>query len=64
MSAMQRLNVLGALLTFLYGASKGWSLLSALEKALLAYVVLFGAQILVIIVLLQLARAGRRPSSR
>ena len=64
MSAMQRLNVLGALLTFLYGASQGWPLLSALEKSLLAYVALFGAQLLVILAVLRMARAGKGPNAR
>lgn len=58
MSGMQRLNLVAALLTFLWGAWQGWPLLLSLEKALIAYVAVFGAQILVIVGLLKLARSG------
>ncbi len=64
MTGMQRLNVLVAILAFLYGIWRGWPLGLALQKALIAYVAVFGAQILVIIGLLRLARGpaeSRRP---
>lgn len=63
MSGMQRLNAVAALLTFLYGSVRGWPLLFSLEKALMAYVMVFGAQILVIVGLLQLARSSRAKRS-
>ncbi len=55
---MQRLNMLAGILTFLYGAWRGWPLMLSLEKGLLAYVTVFGAQILVITALLRLARSA------
>ena len=61
MTGMQRLNVLVAILAFLYGIWRGWPLGLALQKALIAYVALFGAQILVIIGLLRLARGPAEP---
>ena len=64
MTGMQRLNLLAALLTFLYGAWRGWPVALSLQKGLTAYVVVFAAQILVILGLLHLARGGgsaRRP---
>ncbi len=57
---MQRLNLLAALLTFVYGTWQSWPLINSLEKALLAYVIVFGAQILVLMGLLYVARAGTR----
>jgi hypothetical protein len=61
MTGMQRLNLLAAMLAFLYGTWQGWPLGLALEKALIAYVVVFGAQILVILGLLRLARGPAGP---
>ncbi len=58
MSGMQRLNMLAAMLAFLYGAYRGWPIALSLEKALIAYVTVFGAQILVIMGLLKLAGSG------
>jgi hypothetical protein len=65
MTGMQRLNVLVAMLAFLYGVWRGWPLGLALEKALIAYVAMFAAQILIILGLLRLvggpaARGGPR----
>lgn len=59
MSAMQRLNILAGLLTFLYGASQGWPVINSLEKALLAYVIMFGAQIIIIMGFLRLVGMGK-----
>jgi len=56
MSAMQRLNLLAAMLAFLYSAWRGWPLLLGLQKALIAYLAVFGAQILIILALLRLSR--------
>ena len=58
MSGMQRLNLLAALSTFLYGALQGWPVISSLEKAFAAYVIVFGAQILVILGFLRLLGVG------
>jgi hypothetical protein len=58
MSGMQRLNMLAAMAAFLYGAYRGWPILLSLEKALMVYVTVFGAQILVIMGLLKLAESG------
>lgn len=57
MSAMQRLNLLAAMLAFLYSAWRGWPLLLGLQKALIAYLAVFAAQILIILALLRLSRA-------
>ena len=56
MTGMQRLNVLAAMLAFLYGVWRGWPLGLALVKALIAYVAMFAAQILIILGLLRLVR--------
>ena len=56
MTGLQRLNLLAAMLAFLYSTWRGWPLGLALQKALIAYVAVFGAQILVILGLLRLAR--------
>ena len=61
MTGLQRLNLLAAMLAFLYGAWRGWPLALALQKALIAYVAVFGAQILVILGLLRLARGPDGP---
>jgi hypothetical protein len=59
MSAMQRVNMLAALLTFIFGVSQGWPVTNSLEKALLAYVSMFGAQILIIFGFIRLMGIGR-----
>lgn len=61
MTEMQRLNLLAAVLACLYGAWRGWPLGLILQKALIAYLVTFGAQILVILGLLRLARGPAGP---
>ncbi|MCP4548768.1 MAG: hypothetical protein GY835_20100 [bacterium] len=58
MSAMQRLNILAALLMFIYGTWQGWPVINSLEKAFLAYVITFGAQILTIVGFLRLTHMG------
>jgi len=58
-SLLQRLSLLGAMLTFVVGAWRGWSLPQSLERALLAYVALFGVQVLFLMALVRLSR--RRP---
>ena len=64
MSSMQRLNFSAALMTCLYGAWRGWPLENSLERALLAFVIVFAAQILVIAGLLRLSSQGKgRPES-
>ena len=55
---MQRLNMTAALLIFLYGTWKGWPLVNSLEKALMAYIGVFGAQLLVFLGSLSLAKLG------
>lgn len=57
MSAMQRLNLLAAMLAYLYSAWRGWPLLLGLQKALIAYLAVFAAQILIILALLRLSQA-------
>jgi hypothetical protein len=64
MTGMQRLNLLAAMLAFLYSAWRGWPLNLALEKALIAYVAVFAAQILVILGLLRLVRGPVGPRRR
>ncbi len=58
MSGMQRLNLMAALVIFLYGAWHGWPILNSIEKGLLAYVGVFGAQLLVFVGSLSLAKLG------
>ena len=58
MTGMQRLNMTAALLTFLYGTWQGWPLLNSLEKSMIAYVGVFGAQLLVFMGSLSLAKMG------
>ncbi len=55
---MQRLNMTAALLIFMYGTWQGWPLMNSLEKALMAYVGVFGAQLLVFMGSMSLARLG------
>ncbi|MBN2169915.1 MAG: hypothetical protein JW819_01185 [Candidatus Krumholzibacteriota bacterium] len=59
MSLLQRMSLLGAMLTFLFGAWRGWSLPHSLERAFLAYVALFGVQVLFLMALVRLSQ--RRP---
>ena len=58
MTGMQRLNLTAALATFLYGAWQGWPILNSCEKALIAYIGMFGAQLLIFMGSLSLAKLG------
>lgn len=60
MSLLQRLSLLGAMLTFVAGTWRGWSLPQSLERAFLAYVALFGVQVLFLMALVRLSRRRSR----